>query len=146
MAPVQLIIAIGGQQENPTPAAQPASDVLEKLARRWVGPVEILQQEEQPGPFGGQAEEGQDRLVEPYLGLGRFTRVDQGRLQLELRQNRTERAIHQRSSYGAWAGRRTLDRHPLSSRWRPGDPQGSGARDPGCSAGAVCAAAGDGHW
>src|SRR2546430_14636989 len=90
MAPVQLIIAIGGQQENSAPAAQPASDVLQKLARRWVGPVEILQQEEQPGPFGGQPEEGQDRLVEPHLGLGRFTGVDQRRLQLELRQKLTE--------------------------------------------------------
>src|SRR2546423_10427 len=129
MAPVQLIIAIGGQQENPTPAAQPASDVLEKLARRWVGPVEILQQEEQPGPLGSQQ------------GV-----LQEAQLMFATNQNRTERAIHQRSSYGAWAGRRTLDRHPLSSRWRPGDPQGSGARDPGCSAGAVCAAAGDGDW
>ena len=43
MPPVQLVIAIGRQQEYPTAAAQPASHVLEHLACRRVGPVEILQ-------------------------------------------------------------------------------------------------------
>ena len=45
MPPVQLIVAIGRQQENATAAAHPASNVLEELARRGVCPVEILQHE-----------------------------------------------------------------------------------------------------
>src|SRR2546425_12697018 len=90
MPQVQRVVALGGQQQNAAAEPQSPSNVLDKLARRWVGPVEILQQEKQPGPFGGEAEECQDRLVEPHLGLGRLPRVDQRRLQLELGQKLTE--------------------------------------------------------
>src|SRR5207302_6714682 len=75
-----------------------------------------LQLHRQPGlPDSGLAPDD-DHLAAATVGSQQVV-LQEAQLMFATNQNLTERAIHQRRSYGDWAGRRTLDRQPLSSRW-----------------------------
>src|SRR6266849_3065453 len=68
VAAVQLVAAIGDEHERLQPH-EPASKMVEKLTRRGVGPVDVLDHEDEPAICRRNREERDDRLEEPELRL-----------------------------------------------------------------------------
>ena len=87
MLAAQLFRPVRPQHED-SRALQPSRDVVEELARRIVGALEILEHEQQPGLAGRHLEQLQDRIEEPQLGVGRIAGVS-GRL-AEAREQQAE--------------------------------------------------------
>ena len=65
---VQLVGAVRGQDEH-VGVAQPARGVVDQLARGRVGPVQVFEHQQEATLAGRVAQEQQDRLEEPQLGL-----------------------------------------------------------------------------
>jgi hypothetical protein len=69
MASVELVAPVDGEQHDPAPR-EPPRRVVEQLTRRAVGPVNVVENEEQATGTGPGLEERDDRLEEAQLRLG----------------------------------------------------------------------------
>jgi hypothetical protein len=59
VAPVELVASVGGEKHHPAPD-EPPCHVVEQLTRRAVGPVDVIEDEEQAAVTGPQLEERHD--------------------------------------------------------------------------------------
>ena len=71
VAPVELVAAMDREQHHPAPDEAPG-DVVQQLARRAVGPVDVVEHQHQTPIAGPQVEQRHERLEEPLLGLRRI--------------------------------------------------------------------------
>ena len=72
MPAVELVAAVGDEHERAR-VRQAAGDVVEQLARGRVGPVDVLDDEQQSALARRQREQADDGLEEAKLGLSRIT-------------------------------------------------------------------------
>jgi len=86
MAPVELVAPVRGEHHHPAPD-EPSCHVVEKLTRRAVGPVDVVEDEEQAAIAGPVLEERYNRLEEAQLCL---RRVAHGRRRRAFRELRKE--------------------------------------------------------
>ena len=68
MGPVELVAPIGGKQHHPA-SDEPAGHVVEQVAGRAVGPVNVVENDEQPTLARPELEERDDRLEHAQLRL-----------------------------------------------------------------------------
>jgi len=87
MPAVELVAAVGDEHERAR-VRQAAGDVVEQLARGSVGPVDVLDDEQQAALACRQREQTDDGLEEAKLGL---RRVADGRVGLVAAEEREER-------------------------------------------------------
>jgi hypothetical protein len=69
MAPIELVAPVSGEHHHPA-VGHPPRDVVEQVARRAVGPVDVVEDQEQPALASPQIEQGDNRLEHPELCLG----------------------------------------------------------------------------
>ena len=86
MPAVELVAAVGDEDERAR-VRQAAGDVVEQLARGRVGPVDVLDDEQQAALARRQREQTDDGLEEAKLGL---SRVADGRVGLVAAEEREE--------------------------------------------------------
>ena len=86
MPAVELVAAVGDEHERAR-VRQAAGDVVEQLARGRVGPVDVLDDEQQAALARRQREQTDDGLEEAKLGL---SRVADGRVGLVAAEEREE--------------------------------------------------------
>ena len=86
MPAVELVAAVGDEHERAR-VRQAAGDVVEQLARARVGPVDVLDDEQQAALARRQREQTDDGLEEAKLGL---SRVADGRVGLVAAEEREE--------------------------------------------------------
>ncbi len=78
VAAVDLDVAVGADDQQPR-TGEIAGEVLQQVERALVGPVQVLQHQQQGLHGGGVAQEARDRLQQPpavLFGVARGTRLD----------------------------------------------------------------------
>jgi hypothetical protein len=83
--PVELVAPVGDEDER-AHAGEPAGEVVEQLARRRVGPVDVLDDEEQAALVRRDGEQRDDGLEEPELRLRRVAERGRRLVAAELRE------------------------------------------------------------
>jgi hypothetical protein len=73
MGPVELVASIGGEQHH-TASRQPPCGVVEQVTGRAVGPVDVVEHEQQPTITRPLLEQRDDRLEHAQLRLRRVAR------------------------------------------------------------------------
>src|SRR3954447_8332282 len=91
MAPVELVAAVG-DEDHRRESGEAAGEVVEELQRRIVGPMDILDDQQQGSILGGDSEQRDDRFEQPQLSLGGITDALDRVVAGELREELSERA------------------------------------------------------
>ena len=107
--------AVGAEDER-RHVLQPPREMVEQLARRRVGPVDVVDDEQHAAAARGRAEHGDDRLEEPQLRLRRIARRRRGVAERELREEQARaRAPRRRARRGSPRGERPAKWLPSAS-------------------------------
>ncbi len=114
---VELVAPVGGEQHHAAPC-ESTRGVLEQLAGRAVGPVEVVEDEQLGARVRPEVEQRDEGLEEPQLRLGRVAGRGGGAV-AELREDLRELRDH-RSELGAQSARVLLVQ-PLADRLDEGE-------------------------